>query len=119
MCDFSLHAVRSRPAEVGDKLTTCLFNTGTGGFRAPRMKGWQFACFPGLSCPSRMKLSDHRRGRGPKGSSAAKPQSSDRSTRPHPHTHHDALEFPEWADCSSDIPRRRAAGHRPSMLYAE
>ena len=32
MCDFSLHAVRSRPAKVGDKLTTRLFNFGTRGF---------------------------------------------------------------------------------------
>ena len=35
MCDFSLHAVKSRPAEVGDKLTTHLFPFGTRGFSAP------------------------------------------------------------------------------------
>jgi len=35
MCDYSLHNVRSRPAKVGDKLTTCNFNTGTRGFAAP------------------------------------------------------------------------------------
>ena len=34
MCDFSLHAVRSRPAKVGDKLTTRDFATGTRGFAA-------------------------------------------------------------------------------------
>jgi hypothetical protein len=34
MCDFSLHAVRSRPAKVGDKLTTRDFGTGTRGFAA-------------------------------------------------------------------------------------
>ena len=28
MCDFSLHHVKSRPAKVGDKLTTRNFNTG-------------------------------------------------------------------------------------------
>jgi hypothetical protein len=27
MCDYSLHHVRSRPAKVGDKLTTHNFNT--------------------------------------------------------------------------------------------
>ncbi|HKT23972.1 MAG TPA: hypothetical protein VJR04_05185 [Terriglobales bacterium] len=32
MCDFSLHSVRSRPAAVGDKLTTRDFGTGTRGF---------------------------------------------------------------------------------------
>src|SRR5215831_18686720 len=35
MCDFSLHHVKSRPAKVGDKLTTRNFNTGTRGFAAP------------------------------------------------------------------------------------
>jgi hypothetical protein len=34
MCDFSLHNVKSRPAKVGDKLTTHNFNTGTRGFAA-------------------------------------------------------------------------------------
>jgi hypothetical protein len=32
MCDFSLSAVKSRPAKVGDKLTTRSFGTGTRGF---------------------------------------------------------------------------------------
>ena len=35
MCDFSLHAVKSRPAEIGDKLTTHQFPFGTRGFSAP------------------------------------------------------------------------------------
>jgi hypothetical protein len=34
MCDFSLHHVKSRPAKVGDKLTTRDFRTGTRGFAA-------------------------------------------------------------------------------------
>ena len=34
MCDYSLHSVKSRPAEVGDKLTTRDFGTGTHGFSA-------------------------------------------------------------------------------------
>src|SRR6516225_4690722 len=32
MCDFSLHSIKSRPAKVGDKLTTRDFGTGTRGF---------------------------------------------------------------------------------------
>src|SRR5215467_8892414 len=32
---FSLHNVKSRPATVGDKLTTRNFNTGTCGFATP------------------------------------------------------------------------------------
>ncbi len=50
MCDFSLEAIRSRPAKVGDKLTTHTFNTGTRG-----STGWQFASFQALSCPLRRK----------------------------------------------------------------
>ena len=34
MCDYSLHNVRSRPAKVGDKLTTRDFGTCTRGFAA-------------------------------------------------------------------------------------
>ena len=32
MCDYSLQSVKSRPAKVGDKLTTHNFGTGTRGF---------------------------------------------------------------------------------------
>jgi hypothetical protein len=35
MCDYSLHSIKSRPAKVGDKLTTRDFGTGTRGFSAP------------------------------------------------------------------------------------
>jgi hypothetical protein len=35
MCDYSLHHVKSRPAKVGDKLTTRNFHTGTRGFASP------------------------------------------------------------------------------------
>ena len=34
MCDYSLHSIKSRPAEIGDKLTTRNFGTGTRGFSA-------------------------------------------------------------------------------------
>jgi hypothetical protein len=34
MCDYSLQNVRSRPAKVGDRLTTQDFGTGTRGFAA-------------------------------------------------------------------------------------
>lgn len=35
MCDYSLEAVRSRPAKIGDKLTTQAFDSGVMGFAAP------------------------------------------------------------------------------------
>ena len=34
MCDYSLHSIKSRPAKIGDKLTTLNFGTGTRGFAA-------------------------------------------------------------------------------------
>jgi hypothetical protein len=34
MCDYSLHAVASRPAKVGEKLITTSFSGGTRGFAA-------------------------------------------------------------------------------------
>jgi len=45
MCDFSLHNVKSRPAKVGDKLTTHNFSTGTRGFAAPEDSQRQCAFF--------------------------------------------------------------------------
>ena len=35
MCDYSLHAVRTRPEKVADKLTVRDFGTRTRGFAAP------------------------------------------------------------------------------------
>ena len=37
MCDYSLQSVVSRPAKVGDKLTTRDFGTGTRGFAAAKV----------------------------------------------------------------------------------
>ena len=47
MCDFSLHAVRSRPAKVGDKLTTRMFNLSTRGFSAPEDERMAVCLLPG------------------------------------------------------------------------
>ena len=47
MCDYSLHSVKSRPAKVGDKLTTRNFNTGTRGFAAPEDASTAVCVLPG------------------------------------------------------------------------
>jgi hypothetical protein len=47
MCDYSLHNVKSRPAKVGDKLTTHNFYTGTGGFAAPEDVSTAVCVLPG------------------------------------------------------------------------
>jgi hypothetical protein len=47
MCDHSLHHVNSRPAKVGDKLTTRSFSLGTRGFAAPEDKNVAVCVLPG------------------------------------------------------------------------
>ena len=47
MCDYSLYSVRSRPAKVGDKLTTHDFGTATRGFAAPEDMNVAVCVLPG------------------------------------------------------------------------
>ena len=47
MCDFSLQAVSSRPAKIGDKLVTWDFGTGTRGFAAADDSGMAVCVMPG------------------------------------------------------------------------
>ena len=47
MCDYSLHHVETRPAKVGDKLTTRQFGSGTRGFCAPEDMNVAVCLLPG------------------------------------------------------------------------
>jgi hypothetical protein len=47
MCDYSLQNVRSRPANVGDKLMTRDFGTGTRGFSASDDSSLAVCVLPG------------------------------------------------------------------------
>jgi hypothetical protein len=47
MCDFSLHHVKSRPAKVGDRLTTRDFRAGTRGFAASEDASMAVCLLPG------------------------------------------------------------------------
>ena len=47
MCDYSLEHVRSRPAKVGDKLTTRDFGRGTRGFAASEDESVAVCVLPG------------------------------------------------------------------------
>ncbi len=48
MCDYSLHAVASRPAKVGDTLvTTSFYGTSTRGFAAKEEPGVAVCLLPG------------------------------------------------------------------------
>jgi hypothetical protein len=47
MYDYSIHNVRSRPARIGDKLTTRDFGTGTRGFAASEDANMAVCVLPG------------------------------------------------------------------------
>jgi hypothetical protein len=47
MCDYSLHSIKSRPAKIGDKLTTRDFGTGTRGFAASEDPSVAVCVLPG------------------------------------------------------------------------
>jgi hypothetical protein len=97
MCDYSLHSVKSRPAKVGDKLTTRNFGTGTRGFAASEDENVAVCVLPGtelsfadeVSClPTgligwRSKVVEHR-------TAIFRQINKDKIT-----AHHDALEFPD------------------------
>ena len=97
MCDYSLHSVKSRPAKVGDKLTTRNFNTGTRGFAAPEDASTAVCVLPGTELAFATEV---RCGRS--GFSGYKVGEVNHTTalfrqinKDNPHTHHDALEFPD------------------------
>ncbi len=97
MCDYSLHSVKSRPAKVGDRLTTRDFGTGTRGFAASEdasmavcvMPGTELAfadevkCVPTSLLFWRDRLIKHR--------TAIFRQVNEKAIS----VHHDALEFPD------------------------
>ena len=97
MCDYSLQNVRSRPAKVGDKLTTGDFGTGTFGFAAAENAAVAVCVLPGteLAFSGAVKV---------KGSYLRfmKVETLSHSTaifrqvnKNEKWTHHDALEFPD------------------------
>ena len=47
MCDYSLHHVKSRPTNIGEKLITRNFNTGTRGFASPDDRTTAVCILPG------------------------------------------------------------------------
>ena len=47
MCDYSLQSIRSRPAVIGDQITTRDFGTGTIGFAAHENRTLAICVLPG------------------------------------------------------------------------
>src|SRR6516162_8661393 len=102
MCDYSLHAVASRPAKVGDKLITTKYsNTPTRGFSPIGEPEVAVCLLPGTEVafegkvarePTGFQLSIFKRHKRLLVQKVARFRQINLEN---PHTHHDALEFPD------------------------
>ncbi len=97
MCDYSLHNVKSRPAKVGDKLTTRYFGTGTRGFAASEDASIAVCVLPGTELSFAEKVTCI-----PTGLLAWRQKVVNHKTaifrqinKEKAAAHHDALEFPD------------------------
>jgi hypothetical protein len=98
MCDYSLQHVRSRPAKVGDKLTTHDFGTCTRGFAAAEDLGVAVCVLPGteLAFSSVVTITIPRFFAGWKVEKLSHATAIFRQVnKTEPMKHHDALEFPD------------------------
>ena len=94
MCDYSLQAVRSRPAKVGDRLTTRHFGTGTRGFAAQEDPAVAVCVLPGteLAFAWEVEIPAFFSSRKSVGHRTAIFRQINKGQ---PFVHHDALEFPD------------------------
>ena len=100
MCDYSLHAVASRPARVGDKLITSNFkDTLTRGFAAVGEPAVAVCLSPGTELAFEAEVRRDwlhtlffTRGRWTVGHNVGVFRQINRGD---PRTHHDAVEFPD------------------------
>ena len=98
MCDYSLQDVRSRPAKVGDKLTTRDFGTCTRGFAAAEDARVAVCVLPGteLAFSSAVTVANPRFIAGWKVEKLGHATAIFRQVnKTEPMKHHDALEFPD------------------------
>ncbi|HET7381176.1 MAG TPA: hypothetical protein VFJ59_01125 [Pseudolabrys sp.] len=98
MCDYSLQNVRSRPAKVGDKLTTIDFGTCTRGFAAAEDAEAAVCVLPGteLAFSSAVTVTHPRFLAGWKVETLGHATAIFRQVnKTEPWKHHDALEFPD------------------------
>jgi hypothetical protein len=95
MCDYSLHAVASRPARVGETLvTTSFYGTSTRGFAAKDEPGVAVCLLPGTELAFEHEVKYNRNWLLTKGTGFSVARFCE--VDPHaPHQHHDALSFPD------------------------
>jgi hypothetical protein len=95
MCDFSLQAVKSRPAKVGDKLFTKDFRKGTRGFCGADDPNIAVCVLPGteVAFDAEVKIiSDSLVGRSTK-TVEHRTAIFRQVNKDKPYAHHDAIEF--------------------------
>ena len=95
MCDYSLYSVKSRPAKVGDKLTTRDFGTRTRGFSASEDKNVAVCVLPGTELSFTNEVRRARLWPWTKNIIKHKTAIFRQINQHDPRTHHDALEFPD------------------------
>ena len=97
MCDYSLEHVESRPAKVGEKLTTRDFGWATRGFAAPEDEDVAVCVLPGteLSFASEVKCVRRRAFAWRRGVISHKTAIFRRINQEQQWANHDALEFPD------------------------
>jgi hypothetical protein len=94
MCDYSLHNVESRPAKVGDKLTTRRFDF-TRGFAAPEDTSMAVCLLPGTELSFTDKVRRVRSWPWSRDVAFGKTAIFRQINQHEPMRHHDALEFPD------------------------
>ena len=95
MCDYSLHNVKTRPAKVGDKLTTHFFQSGTRGFCAPEDADVAVCLLPGTELSFAEDVRRQRIWVWHKRTIKHRTAIFRQINRKDRYTHHDALEFPD------------------------
>jgi len=99
MCDFSLQNAMSRPAKVGDKLTTHNFGIGTRGFAAQEDSAIAVCLLPGTELAFTKEVVTAALGllwSNEKASASGHETAIFRQINKNmPRMHHDALEFPD------------------------
>ena len=96
MCDYSLEHVHSRPAKVGEKLTTRDFGWTTRGFAAPEDEDVAVCLLPGTELSFASEVKCVRRAFAWRdGVISHKTAILRRINQEHRWANHDALEFPD------------------------
>jgi hypothetical protein len=97
MCDYSLHSVKTRPAKIGDKLTTRDFGTGTRGFSASENPSVAVCVLPGTELAFAHEVQRLPTRLWPWHDNAIKHKTAifRQINKDRLAAHHDALEFPD------------------------